>query len=140
MIPRGALPDGSDFILLGFLVGLSDLDLRAQDFIDLRHEVLSDEPPIGLALDSLLLAEGPLSESFLSLEVLFTLNDLMDSRLLHILTKLLGDLANPSVLQEGPLPALTLPLFPPLEVVELVQSQVRQAHRLSKVLCPCLKS
>ncbi len=56
MIPR-AISDGSYFILLDFLVGFSDLDLRAQDFINLRHEVLSDEPPIGLSLGSLLVAE-----------------------------------------------------------------------------------
>ena len=63
----------------------------------------------------------------------------MHSRLLHVLTMLLGDLADPSVLQDGSLPALTLPLLPPLEVIKLVQAQVGQAHRLPQVLCPGMK-
>lgn len=60
MIPR-ALPDGSDFILLGFLVGFPHQDFRAQDLVDLRQEVFSNEPPIGLSLGSLLVAEGLLT-------------------------------------------------------------------------------
>ena len=60
MIPR-ALPDGFDFILLGFLVDFPDLDFRAEDSIDLRQIVLSYEPPIRLSLSSLLVKEGFLS-------------------------------------------------------------------------------
>jgi hypothetical protein len=64
----------------------------------------------------------------------------MHPSLLHVLTMLLGYLADPSVLQDGPLPAFTLPLLPPLEVIELVHAQVCQAHRLPQVLCPGVKS
>jgi hypothetical protein len=63
----------------------------------------------------------------------------MHARLLHVLTELFGDLPDPSVLQDNPLPALLLPVLPQLEVVELVQAQVGKAHGLPQVVCPGLE-
>ena len=86
-----------------------------------------------------MVAEGLLSLGFLSLELLLSLNDLVHARLLQVLTELFGDLPDPSVLQDNPLPALLLPVLPQLEVVELVQAQVGQAHGLPQVICSGLE-
>jgi hypothetical protein len=64
---------------------------------------------------------------------------MMHARLLHVLTELLGDLPDPFVLQDYPLPALLLPVLPQLEVVKLVQAEVGQAHGLPQVVCTGLK-
>ena len=64
---------------------------------------------------------------------------MMHARLLHVLTELFGDLPDPFVLQDYPLPALLLPVLPQLEVVELVQAQVGQAHGLPQVICSGLE-
>ena len=64
---------------------------------------------------------------------------MMHARLLHVLTELFGDLPDPSVLQDNPLPALLLPVLPQLEVVELVQAQVGKAHGLPQVVCTGLE-
>jgi len=63
----------------------------------------------------------------------------MHARLLYILNELLGELPVLSVLNEDPLPALLLPVLPQLEVVELVQAKVGQAHGLPQVVCPGLE-
>jgi len=63
----------------------------------------------------------------------------MHACLLNVLTELLGELPVLSVLNEDPLPALLLPVLPQLEVVELVEAQVGQAHGLPQVICTGLE-